>query len=336
MTRPASPHPSPGVRIAGTGLAVPRKVLTNFDLEKMVDTSDEWIVQRTGIRERRIVTGGITTLDLCEEAARQALENAGMSPTDLDLTIVATITPEMCCPSTACRLVDRLGAVPCGAMDVSMACTGFVGAMNIAHNFIRSGAAKNVCVLGAETLSRITNWKDRTTCILFGDGAGAAVLCADDDPQRGVHYQALHSDAGKWGELYCPRTESDIPEHGAPFLGIYNTLIMNGREIYKFAVVRLQKCINEALAATGLSVDDLKVVVPHQSNARILESAREKLGLTAEKLYINIDRYGNTSAASVGICLHELMDAGKLQPGDWVMLVGLGGGLTWGTSLWKL
>lgn len=325
-----------GVRIAGTGMSVPPKVLTNFDLEKMVDTSDEWIVQRTGIRQRRIVTEGRTTLDLATAAAEQALANAGMQSKDLDLVIVATITPEMCCPATACRLVDRLGAVPCGAMDLSMACTGFVGGLNIAANFIRTGNLRTVCVIGAETLSRITNWKDRGTCILFGDGAGAAILTASDEAQQNCLYQELHSDGGMWGELYCPRAEGDIPQQGAAFLGQYNTLIMNGREIYKFAVTRLQRCIKDAMAACDLTLDDVAMVVPHQSNARILESARDRLGFPEDKLYINIDRFGNTSAASIGICLHELMDAGRLNTGDHVIFVGLGGGLTWGSSVWRL
>ncbi len=330
-----SPRPA-GVRIAGTGMCVPPKVLTNFDLEKMVDTNDDWIAQRTGIRQRRIVTEGKTTLDLAQGAAEQALTNAGITPSDLDLLIVATITPEMCCPATACRVVDRLGAIPCGAMDLSMACTGYVGALNIAANFIANGNMKTVCVIGAETLSRITNWKDRGTCILFGDGAGAAILTASDDPEQGCLHQTLYSDGSKWGELYCPRAEADIPQQGAAFLGQYSTLVMNGREIYKFAVTRLQRCIKDSMKACNLTVDDVKVVIPHQSNARILESARDKLGFGEHKLYINIDRYGNTSAASVGICLHELTEAGKLEKGDHVIFVGLGGGLTWGSSVWKL
>ncbi len=325
-----------GVRIAGTGMAIPRKILTNFDLERMVDTSDEWIVQRTGIRERHIVAEGVTTLDLATQAATQALENAGLAADQLDLVIVATITAEMCCPATACRVVHRLGAIPCGAMDLSMACTGFIGGLNIAANFISTGHARNICVIGAETLSRLTNWKDRGTCILFGDGAGAAIVTASDDPSQQCLYQELHSDGSKWGELYCPRVESDIPAEGAAFLGEYNTLVMNGREIYKFAVVRLQECVKQGMDACNLTPEDVKIVIPHQSNSRILESARDKLGFDEDKVYINIDRYGNTSAASVGICLHELVEAGRIDKGDNVVFVGLGGGLTWGTSVWHM
>lgn len=327
-----------GVRIVGTGIGIPPKILTNADLEKMVDTSDEWIVQRTGIRERHIVEGDIKTSDLAVEALSNALDDADMAGSELDLIVIASITSDMCCPATACMVADRLGATSCGAMDISMACTGFVAGMNIAANFIRSGMYKNVGVVGAETLSRITNWKDRGTCILFGDGAGAAVFSVSDDTEQGCLYQSLGSDGGMWPELYCPHDESDIPTNGGNiiFNGDFDTLSMNGREIYKFAVVRLRELIEEGVEGAGLNIDDVKVILAHQSNARILESVRGKLGIDEEKMMINIDRYGNTSAASVAICLHEQMLAGSLHKGDIVIFAGLGGGLTWGVSVWRL
>lgn len=324
-----------GATIAGTGMAVPHRVLSNADLEKMVDTSDEWIQQRTGIRQRHVKEPGQKLLDFATDASRIALREAGLDPHDLDMAIVATMVPDMICPAMSAQLVAALGAVPCGAMDINIACSGFVGGLNIAANFVRSGYYKNVLVVGAEQLSDIVNWEDRGTCILFGDGAGAAVVSATDNASQGCIYQSMHSDGTKWKELYCPRKDADIPA-GAEYSGKLNTLQMNGREVYKFAVTTLQKCIQAAMAACSLSVDDVKLVIPHQSNARILESAREKLGFSEDKLYINIDRFGNTSAASVGICLAELMQQERLDEGDVVIFVGLGGGLTWASSVWRL
>ena len=324
-----------GATIAGTGLAVPHRVLTNADLEKMVDTNDAWITQRTGIKQRHVKEPGEKLLDLATDAARIALRNAGLDAHELDLAICATMAPDMICPAMSAQVVAALGAVPCGAMDINIACSGFVGGLNIAANFIRSGYYKHVLVMGAEQLSDIVNWEDRGTCILFGDGAGAAVISATDDAEQGCLYQSMHSDGGRWKELYCPRRDSDIPA-GAEFSGKFNTLQMNGREVYKFAVSTLQQCIREAMEACSLSVEDVKLVIPHQSNARILESAREKLGFAEDKLYINIDRFGNTSAASVGICLAELMEQERVESGDVVIFVGLGGGLTWASSVWRL
>ncbi|MBI1375062.1 MAG: beta-ketoacyl-ACP synthase III [Phycisphaera sp.] len=328
-------RPVLGATIVGTGLAVPSRVLSNADLEKLVDTSDEWIVQRTGIRERHISENGETTMSLGVKAVRQALDNAKLDPSDLDLLICATLTQDMICPATACRIVAELGAVPCGAMDISVACTGFVAGMNIAANFVASGQFRNVAVVGAEQLSRIVNYEDRNTCVLFGDGAGAAIVSATDNADQGCLYQSLHSDGTGWMQLYCPRSEAEVPEGGV-FNGQVDTLQMNGREVYKFAVNTLQSTILDAIEGSGLSVDDIAMVIPHQSNTRILDSARVKLGLPEEKMYVNLPRYGNTSAASVGLCLHELMNEGKLKTGDVVLLVALGGGLTWGASVWRL
>ena len=324
-----------GAAIAGTGLAAPHRILSNADLEKMVDTSDAWIQQRTGIRQRHVKEPGQKLLDFAVDASQVALREARLDPHALDMAIVATMVPDMICPAMSAQLVAALGAVPCGAMDINIACSGFVGALNIAANFIRSGYYRNILVVGAEQLSDIVNWEDRGTCILFGDGAGAAVISATDNPDQGCIYQSMHSDGTKWKELYCPRREKDIPA-GAEYSGKLNTLQMNGREVYKFAVTTLQRSIQDAMAACNLSVEDVKLVIPHQSNARILESAREKLGFSEDKLYINIDRFGNTSAASVGICLAELMQAERLEKGDIVIFVGLGGGLTWASSVWRL
>jgi 3-oxoacyl-[acyl-carrier-protein] synthase III len=333
--RPAQPS---GVRLVGTGMAIPAKVLTNSELAQRVDTSDEWITQRTGSHQRHVVENGQTTRDLAREAIQGALAAADLEPGQLDMLICATLTPEMVTPSTAARIVADIGAVPAGAVDISAACSGFVYGLNLAAGMIQTGHYRNVAVVGVETLSKITDWNDRRTCILFGDGAGAAILSAGDDPEQGCLYQSMSSDGSRWHELYCPRDEHDLPEngHGAEFSGAFNTLQMNGREIYKFAVTTLQRAIDEALKSAGLKPDDLSVVLAHQSNARILESARQRMGLPPEKMYINIDRYGNTSAASVPICLHEMMDDGKLRKGDLVLFAALGGGLTWATSLWRL
>jgi len=332
VTTPKRPA---GVRLAGTGMSTPPKLLTNDELAKRVDTNDEWIAQRTGIRQRYVAEDGVTLVHLAREATANALADAGMSPKQLDLLILATISPEMCCPSTAARVVADIGATPAGAVDISAACSGFVYGMNMAASMIQTGFYKTIAVCGGEVLSHITDWKDRKTCVLFGDGAGTAILTASDSPEQGSLYQSMASNGSLWKELYVPRAQSDIPE-GAEFNGTFNTLQMNGREVYKFAVTTLQKTIDETLAASGVKPSDLAMIIPHQSNARILESARERLGLPADKLYINIDRYGNTSAASVPICLHELRAAKKLKEGDLVLFVALGGGLTWASNLWRL
>ncbi|MEM1108613.1 MAG: beta-ketoacyl-ACP synthase III [Planctomycetota bacterium] len=334
MTQRAKPRPQ-GVAIVGTGVALPDKVLTNQDLAKIVDTNDEWITQRTGIKTRRIVEGDTNVRDLARDALKAALDNAGLEAKALDLVIVATITPEMVCPNTAARVVSELGATPSGAMDLSAACSGFVYALNVASSLIETGQYKTVGVIGAETLSKIVDYTDRRTCILFGDGAGAAVLTAVDDENRGCLHQAMHSNGDFWGELYVPQDESQVPEHNS-FTGAFNTLQMNGREVYKFAVTTTQRMMAEALDAAGLKADDLALVVSHQSNKRILESARDRFGLPEDKLYINIDRFGNTSAASAPICLHEAYEQNKINQGDLVLFCAIGGGMTWTTSLWRM
>jgi len=329
--------PPAGIRLAGTGMAVPPRKVSNDDLSKIVDTSDEWIRPRTGIVTRHLSDDDMLTSDLAAQAVSDAVRNAGLEPTDLDLLVCATMTPDMICPATACRVVEKIGAVPCGAMDLNLACTGMVAGLSIAANFIHSGAFKHVAIIGADRLSTIVNWEDRKTCVLFGDAAGAVVISASDNPQQQCLYQKLNSDGGMGEALYVPRSERDIPEGGHEgFNGKFDTLQMNGREVYKFAVHALQECVSEALEHTGLSHDDIKIVIPHQSNIRMLKSAWKKMGFPDDKIYINIDRFGNTSAASIGLCLHELTDQGRLEEGDHVIFVAQGGGLTWGASLWRL
>lgn len=348
MTSTASPFAKPaipaGARLAGTGVAVPANVVTNDDLAKIVDTNDEWVTKRTGIKQRHIAKDGTTCRTLAADALKQAIHNAnilqkdqgGFAPSDLDMVILASLTPDMICPTTAAQVTADVGAIPAAAVDINAACSGFVYGMNMATALIGTGFYKNIAVIGAEVLSTITDWKDRGTCVLFGDGAGAAIFSASDDATRGCIFQSMASNGEGGKELYIPRDESQIPPGSDTFTGAYNTLQMNGREVFKFAVSTLQSSIEKALAATGLKITDITAVIPHQSNARILEAAREKLGLSTDKFIINIDRYGNTSAASVPICLHEMVEAGKVKPGDLVLFVALGGGLTWATSLWRV
>jgi len=325
-----------GVRLAGTGMAVPARVLSNDDLAQMVDTSDEWIMQRTGIKTRHVAEDGVTIRHLAVDAVRQALANAKVKPQEVDLVLCATMTPEMVCPATAVRIAAEIGATPAGAMDLSAACSGFVYGLNMASAMIQSGHAHTIVVVGVETLSRITDYTDRATCILFGDGAGAAVLTASDDPKQGCLLQTSYSDGNCWEEIYCPRDERDLPENSNGFSGNFNTIQMNGREVFKFAVNTLGRAIDEALQRTNLTAEDIAMVVPHQSNVRILQAARERMGLPEEKMWINIDRYGNTSAASVPICLHELIEQKRVKEGDVLLFLAIGGGMTWATNVWRL
>ncbi|MCC6580597.1 MAG: ketoacyl-ACP synthase III, partial [Phycisphaeraceae bacterium] len=284
-----------GVCLAGTGMALPQQVLTNAQLEGKVETSDEWIVQRTGIRQRYVCEKDVTVRDLARQAVQIAMDRAQVKPTDLDLLLFCTMTPEMWTPATAARLVDELGATPAGAVDISAACSGFVYGLNMAAGLIRSGFHRTVAVVGAEKMSEILDWNDRRTCVLFGDGAGAAVLTACEDARRGCLYQIMGSQGSGWRELYIPRNPQHIPPHDdGVFSGTYNTLQMNGREVFKFAVSTLRHTIEQVLAACNITIDDVAMIIPHQSNQRILEAARDKLKLPAEKLYINIDRFANT------------------------------------------
>ncbi len=327
-----------GIRLAGVGSAVPEKVLSNSDLEKMMDTSDEWIVQRTGIRERRIVDQDAEgTFTLSRDALRRALDDAKMKASDLDQIIVATVTAEMTCPSTACRVSEELGAAPAGAFDLVAACSGFVYGLNVAHAMMRGGPYRAIGVVGCDAMSTVIDYGERSVSILFGDAAGAVVLTRDEkDSTVGCLYQSLQADASLWGALYMPRRCNEIPPEDRDNPIKLGCLRMNGREIYRFAVKKFSECIQEALDATGLSVDQISQFICHQSNIRIIDAAKQKLGLPDDKVHINIDRHGNSSAGSVPVCLDELWRAGKIRRGDHILFAALGGGLTWAVSVWKV
>jgi len=327
-----------GVRIAGAGSCVPEKRLTNHDLEKMVDTSDDWIVQRTGVRERRICDPekGESNRVLCTKAIEAALRDARMDASELDLLIVATCTGESTVPSVACRVADNIGAVNAGAFDIVAACSGFVYALNVAHDLIRAGSHRTIGVVGCDIMSSILDYSDRALCILFGDAAGAVVLRVSDNPEQGILSRFLHADGAGWRDLYLPRRPEDYPDGADQEKLKLNCLQMNGRQIYKFAVARFGDLIQETLDKAGLTADQVDHYVCHQSNARILESARERFGIPQEKLYVNIDMFGNSSAGSVPLCFAQLREMGRVKDGQVVMFVAFGAGLTWASSLWKL
>lgn len=329
-----------GVRIAGSGIALPKRTMTNQDLEKVMDTSDEWIRQRTGIHTRYIVDreNGESVLHLAAPALKNALADAKLDASRLDLIICATMCAEMACPPSACRVAASVGAGNAGALDLSAACCGFVYALNIAHDLIKGGAYRTIGVIGADTLSKFLQYstEGRGTAIIFGDAAGAVVLTATDDPSKGILAQAMHSDGNGWKEIYTPNTPFDFPPGVTPDPSMYGHVHMNGATVFKFAVGTFPDLIQETLDKVSLRADEVDMFVCHQSNARILHAARDRFGLPEEKLYINIDRYGNTVAASVPLCLHELRAAGRVKDGQKVMFVAFGGGLTWGSSLWQL
>lgn len=324
------------VEIAGTGAHVPRQVVTNEDFTKRLDTSDEWIAQRTGIRERRIAGPGESTLTLSVAASRQALAEAGLRPDQIDLIVHATITPDHQLPSTACELQAELGCSWIPAFDIVAACSGFVYALVSAAQFIDCGMATNVLVLGSETLTRITDMEDRGTAVLFGDGGGAAILRPSKDPDRGILAARLGADGGRAKAVWVPAGGSAEPASVRTVNERLHYMKMKGREIYKFAVVQMHSLVKETAEDVGIGLDELALVIPHQSNLRIIESAAARLGLPMEKVSINIDRFGNTSAASIPLALHEARATGRIKAGDLVMLVGFGAGLTWGSALMRI
>ncbi|RFU64133.1 beta-ketoacyl-ACP synthase III [Peribacillus glennii] len=298
--------------IVGIGRFLPEKIVTNFDLEKIVDTSDDWIRTRTGIEQRRIAEDDIDTSDMAYEASLKALEDSGLAAEEIDLILVATVTPDQPFPSVSCMLQEKLGAKKAAAMDISAACAGFMYAMVTAGQFIQSGVYKHVLIVGVEKLSKITNWDDRNTAVLFGDGAGAAVIGPVPDG-RGILSFELGSDGSGAQHLYQD-------EH----------IIMNGREVFKFAVRQMgESCVN-VLEKAGLSKEEVDLLVPHQANIRIMEAARERLNLPEEKMSKTVHKYGNTSASSIPIAIVEEMEAGRIKDGDLLVMVGFGGGLTWG------
>ncbi|MDW8293304.1 MAG: beta-ketoacyl-ACP synthase III [Anaerolineae bacterium] len=317
--------------IVGWGKALPQRVMTNDDLARIVETSDAWIRERTGIVERRIAGPTETTATLAIAAAKNALEVAGLAGHQVDLIIVATATPEHIFPSTASLVQDALGATHAGAFDLSAACSGFVYALSLGADAIKAGSAENVLVIGAETLSRIVNWSDRSTCVLFGDGAGAVVLQGRDQP-GGVMATLLRSDGSGAELLILPAGGSKIPITPEALAQNLHTIKMNGREVYRFASRILDRAVREVLHKAGWSTEQVDLFVPHQANLRIIESAARALNIPMDKVFCNIQHYGNTSAASIPIALAEAAATGRLRPGDRVVMVGFGGGLTWAAA----
>ena len=316
-------------RIAGTGSYLPEKILTNDDLAKFVDTSDEWITTRSGIRQRHIAADDETTCDLAYHASVRALEAAGVDASELDLIVLGTTTPDLIFPSTACLLQHRLGANGCAAFDVNAACSGFVYALTVADKFIRSGASKTVLVIGAETLTRMIDWSDRTTCVLFGDGAGAVVLKPDSD--TGILSTHLHADGGKKELLWNPVGVSVGFKPEEKNVGV--RINMAGSDVFKHAVKTLDSLVEETLEANGLDRHDIDWLIPHQANLRIIEATAKRLDMPMERVIVTVDRHGNTSSGSVPLALDEAVRSGKIQRGQMVLLEAFGGGFTWGSAL---
>jgi 3-oxoacyl-[acyl-carrier-protein] synthase-3 len=320
------------VSIIGTGSFVPERVLANAELEKMVDTTDDWIVSRTGIRERRLAGPDECTSDLAAKAALNAIENAGITAEEIDLIIVATVTPDMFFPSTACFVQTKIGAKQAACFDVSAACSGFLYAVEIAQQFITSGTYDTILVIGAEKLSSIVDWTDRNTCVLFGDGAGAAIL-RHRGGSHGVISTEMGSDGGFSDILYIPGGGCKFPLTPANADQRLNTIKMNGKETYKQAVNAMLTAARAALKTANLEPEDLACIIPHQANIRIIEAIAERLKLPLERFMVNLDRFGNTSAAAVAIALDEANRSGRMKEGDYILLVVFGGGLTWASSV---
>jgi len=316
-------------RITGTGSFLPERILTNADMEKLVDTSDEWIASRTGIRQRHIAAEGQTTCDLAEGAARAALEAAGVKASDVDLLIVGTTTPDIIFPSTACLLQHRLGANGCPAFDVNAACSGFIYALTVADKFIRSGAAKTALVVGAETLSRMLDWTDRATCVLFGDGAGAVLLQASEE--AGILSTHMHADGGHKELLWNPVGVSVGFKPGEHNAGV--KVLMQGAEVFKVAVKTLDRVVEETLEANGLDRHAIDWLIPHQANLRIIQATAKRLDMPMERVIVTVDKHGNTSAGSVPLALDYAVRSGKVQRGQLLLLEAFGGGFTWGSAL---
>jgi len=324
--------PARDVHIIGTGSYTPSQVLTNKDLEAIVDTTDEWIVSRTGIRERRITDPKTPSSALAAEAAKRALDDAKLNPGDLDQIVVGTVTGDRIFPSTACRVQDVLGATKAHAFDVSAACAGFLYGLSVARDSIRAGSAETVLVVGVETLSKIVNWTDRNTCVLFGDAAGAVVLRSTGKP-GGILATRVHSDGSLVHLLEMPAGGSLMPPSHQTVEARLHTIHMSGNDVFKHAVRAMQSVAIEALEAAGRTADQLKLLVPHQANLRIIEATAQRLGVPMEKVFVNLEKYGNTSAASIPLALDEARREGRIKPGDLVAMVTFGGGFTWASAV---
>ncbi|MBI4833250.1 MAG: ketoacyl-ACP synthase III [Planctomycetes bacterium] len=320
------------VSIVSTGSFLPGKILTNADLQKMVDTSNEWIMERTGIKERHVISNGEATSDLAVKAAQNALAQANLSPEDLDLIIVGTVTPDQLVSSTACYVQNKLGARQIAAFDVSAACTGFIYSLTVGRQFVLGGHYKNVLVAGAESLTSATNYADRNTCILFGDGAGAVILQPGDHGHE-ILYTSIFSDGSGSEMMSRPSGGSKMPNTVETIQNRLQYIQLRGREVFKFAVMKMVQLIKDSLSKTKLSIKDVALIIPHQVNMRILEAAAEKLEFPMDKIFINIERVGNTSAASIPIALDEAARNGMMKKGDIIILVAFGGGLTWGSAV---
>lgn len=317
-------------RISGTGSCVPKKVVTNHDLERIVDTSDSWISSRTGIKERRISVSETTTV-MAVKAAKNALKSAEISPKEIDLVIVGTVTPEMTFPSTACFVQSHLGIRSgAAAFDISAACSGFLYALDAADKYIKAGAAKKALVIGVDQFSRIIDWKDRSTCVLFGDGAGAVVLSAEEG-EKGVLSSVIHSDGRHWEMLYAPGSIQPSHFEGKPANDSH--VKMNGNETFKLAVRTMGKAITDIIEDAGLTTEDIALLIPHQANIRIINATKERLKLPDDRVFTNIEKYGNTSAGSIPLALDEAVRAGRVKDSDIVVFVSFGGGLTWGATV---
>lgn len=322
-------------QIVGTGRSVPSRVRTNFDLEKLVDTSDTWINERTGIRERRIIENERVTSDLATEAAKKALLAAGVTPSEVDCIILATVTPDMPMPATAVFVQRKLGALGCAAFDLSAACAGFLYGLSIGDAFIRQGQFRRVVVIGVEVLSRVLDWTDRNTCVLFGDGAGAVVL-APSDNDRGILSTHLHADGSAAEHLLIPGGGTRCPASHDSVDNKQHFVKMNGREIYKLAVRNISQASLTALEHNRVSPEAIDWVIPHQANLRILEGVAQRCGLPLSKFYLNIHKYGNTSSASIPIALDEAIEESKVTPGQLLLMCALGAGVSWGSALVRL
>lgn len=320
--------------ITGVGSFLPKKILTNYDLIKMLDTTDEWITKRTGIKERRIVENGEATSNLAIEASLRALDDANVLPSEVDLIITSTITPDCLFPSTSCFIQEKIGASNAGAFDILAACAGFIYALSVAKNFIISGTSKTVLVVGAECLSKITDYTDRSTCILFGDGAGAAIVQSSNG-KREIVTTHLCADGSMANLLTLPAGGSKLPASRETVESRSHYIQLKGKEVFKVAINNMVDVITKTVSENNMKIEDIDMIIPHQSNMRIIESAMEKLKLPKERVYVNIDRYGNTSSASIPIAIDEIEKKKVLKPGNNVLLVAFGGGLTWSSSIIK-